>query len=998
MRRGGSHDICGESGGFFALSYTTVVVVSLIVIMVLGSSLGYHFESSNPSASDSVLYPSSSLNGQILMQVIGSPSQTIPILKEEGVTTAVLMHGAFDPLTVNISQQKSILEQYKQAGFDVAYEWNFLGGWGRLADMNQPAFEYVQANPSQSLAAFEERQLNTSNMELNGNSGTTYEKFSNGTIVLQLQGANAYYVYQFYPASQWTWVYNETLNVLDGVAINTVYFNENYPGGICGSWCPDLENGTQLPYGSAYRIFYNSTGLYIALSTSHESPKIAYDIYYIVFDESTLGTNSPIPTVQWPSLYFSGAFNAYMSAWTQFLQDYQGYVNIITADNGGLPNPDANPAMLQYLENTYHFTFNFEGWNSIMGNQNSPQFESKSQFLWNYENYRLMSSQYAERTKLAHQYGMLNMFDTSDQKWGDWFGVGFVDGIDWAPLDTPPDSAIANWHVLSWGPVWWSNQSETAYGFTDWLGSASSATPQNAEAYFRTAEQQFFMRPQGTFLEFEWQFPTNQTFQSTIQEMHVLSPEFESTTSYGRFLSNIGATRYTLGTVYINENYGSFSGEAKPTMLPSQINFYYLGSDWINYLGDPSYQHTQLVTWVPYGSPSPSGPNYAYYANYMQVCSVCLDPQNTRAFITNTQIMSYYYINMLGATGKFWVNDTLGTYVFQTGSEYYVYYANLVNYTRSIPFVYHNLVNYLALNVTSLTSIPNNTYFSLPAYGSAIILLTPNSGFNSDTLLYSNSTTESISSGAITLSNKFEADTRITIEANQPVYAFQVVFSNGTTVDLQPSDVQTSPVLAAHIGDPYFYSLTLTFENSVTIMPLSPGTTLSSSGTQSSGTQSSGTQSSGTQSSGTQSSGTQSSGTQSSGTQSSGTQSSGTQSSGTQSSGTQSSGTQSSGTSETFATNQTKISVNPLKTKTVVNSSTTQNSAQTYQSLYQTRSVNSNVSASAVLSSSQLINFLSNGAVNSPSVLIVVALSVFIGMLGFFSIKTTQIYYDMKGA
>jgi hypothetical protein len=759
----------------------SVIIVALVVVQ-FGL---YSAQSAQQLAQTSISTPrySGSLDGQVWIQVVGNNTAAIPILKEAHATTALYYTGANELTSENIGYWRTIWLQDQKAGLMVAYEWWFAGGWGRTMDSNYQVYQYVQAHPNQSWAEFVDTFINTSNPP----AGT--ETLSNGTMIVPLAMGEQYYVYQWWSPADYSWLYNETHYALEGHCVSVVEWYSTS--------CLATESGAQyrLAYGH-YVLYYNSTGLYVRLYTLR-SPKIVYNLHWINFVTATTGKEYICPPgetnkcviiqgqVQWPSLFYPGAFKVWVESWTSFAKNVSGYINYTTSDNGGFPSYDANPGLLEYIEHTYGFNFTFDNWTySSNGGQ------TESQFYYHYENYLLMSRLAQIKQQIAHEYGFGVVIDGSDQNTGIYYEMGYVDGFTCWNCD---EETFGSWA----GNSWFSNTS-AAFGFEDWFGSLPSATQvQDAATNFLSNAQ--LLRPEASFIAWAFQFPTVElSGTQTLTVAAKYDSMFELADGYGRYVSNIGAQRYTVGTVYVNNPQIFYQDPV--WMTPSQINEVHLGSQWIRALGvsqpvnAPNYPQLSGIT------PSNIKNFYGWYIMYPG------SPQGNNWYQTYIEVYPKLIPTYFPNTSAFWVSDVFNTYVFAYGQDYYVILDNFVGWNRSVLFAYHNLHGYLALNLGVGSVISNSTNITLPPYSSDMILLEPNQTYD-PSLVYTNATVFNQVNGSLVLLNPIPATTIVTIQSNTQINSFTLNISGTGTLTLP--GYNNSDVFVTHSGAEYYYTLSL---------------------------------------------------------------------------------------------------------------------------------------------------------------------------------------------
>jgi hypothetical protein len=810
-----------------ALAATLILIITLALVagLYLG---GQAYTSTQIQINTPPLQQS--LAGQVWMQFSGGSniSADIQVLKQAHATTALIFTGTTTLTSHNIKEFRQIWLALQEAGLKVAFEWDMEGGWGQALD--PIVTNYTQANPQQGWAQFADTFINTSNPP------TGSQTLGNGTLVVPLETHFQYYVYQFYSPSRYTWLFNETHLALQGKCVSAI------PG------CQKQESGPsyQVAYG-AYHIYYNSTGLYLYLTT-RVSKQITYNLHWITFD-----VNAGSQTLGWCSLFYTACFNEWMDSWVAFLKNITGYVNYETQDYGGFPSYDANPGIIAYLESTYKFNFTFAYWG--IGAPNglttslSGQNITQSEFLYYYENYLLMSRFAQEKQALAHKYGVLWTIDNSDGNTGVQFELPYTDAymVWWSPGSYY--YAAAKFSGYGVGRPWMGNISG-AIGLTDFefTWASPSWVAQVAKAAIATEDS---ARPQGTYLVWAWEGQNTQIPTQTLQALAYWDQMFEEADGSGRYLANIGATRYIATTVYLNASGPFYEPLADVNQLPTQLNGIYLGYDWLKYLGTPGNVFTPprpYVYWCPQ-------PPYEYFsANGIGTCPLQ----------SNEEALPYF-LNYTSSTHKFYVSDVFSTYVFEAQNNYYVLLANNLNTTRAVDFTYYNLPNSIAYDITSGEPISNNTNVTLQPLNANMIIIEPQTPTTTQ-LIYTNATTFTLYNNSVILQNQ-NPSTLTTVIQSQDIQSFTIEVNNQTTISVS-ANTNNSIINSVQIGPTHFYRLSIPNAEYLSISAYTGGQTTSST-TTSSTTTSSTTTSSTTTSSTTTSSTTTSSTTTSSTTTSS---------------------------------------------------------------------------------------------------------------------------------
>ncbi|MEM3794880.1 MAG: hypothetical protein QW429_03310, partial [Thermoprotei archaeon] len=645
-------------------------------------------------------------------------------------------------------------------------------------------------------------------------------------------------------------------------------------------------------------------------------------------------------------------------------RNVSGYINYTTSDNGGFPSYDANPGIIGYLEHEYNITFTFDNWTySSTGGQ------TRSQFLYHYENYLLMSRFAAIRQEIAHRYGFGVVIDASDQNTGIYYEMGYVDGFTCWNCD---EQVFGSWA----GNGWYSNTS-AAFGFEEWYGSIPSPS-QVASSATNFMFNAMLLRPEASFIAWAWQFPTTQlNGTSTLLTAAKYDSEFEHLDGYGRFISNVGAQRYTVGTVYVN-NSEIFYGQPV-WMTPGQINEFHIGDQWLSTIPVRGVianvgVYPQLTissinalnfydAYIMY--PGYSGGTY-WYQMYEKIFP---------------QLIPTYFHN----TTAFWVYDVFNTYVFKYNQTYYVLLDNFVGENRTVPFVYHNLKGYLAINIGGGGVIANSTNLTLPAYASDLIVLEPNQPY-APSLIYTNATSFSQSGGSIFLENPTPTTTVVTLQSDTSISAFNLDVAGGGNITLQSTSNNTY-VRITSTGAQNYYTLTLPPFSQAWLSAYSTNTsnTGSSSVSQTTSTQTSPPTTSSSTTTYT-STGSTSSSTSTGSTSSSTYPTSQTTSTSTSTQPTRSSITTSSSTPPTSTSTQPTPTTSATQSATSTTSSTIQATigGSTSGSTSMTNTLTQPAGSIATIKSNTLSSSL---AFRKPEFLTGIAIVIIIALLGFYTLR-----------
>ncbi|MCK4443626.1 MAG: hypothetical protein KAW09_03720, partial [Thermoplasmata archaeon] len=202
-------------------------------------------------------------------------------------------------------------------------------------------------------------------------------------------------IYDNYPASEFTWLYDES-----GVA----YDVNNTP----------YEKGVRLSYGDNYEVFIEDNSLY---ATIYDPSNRNFNLYVLFY----------LPS--FPSVYFSEGRKVWLDTLRNFLGNFSEYMDALVQNSGGFPVPegDFHPEIIRSLETKYGIDFNFDNW--VFEAEGSWDWKYVTQYVFDRENYFIFKNYAKEKQDIIHDHGLIYVPTGSDMKYMVWAMVEHIDSL-----------------------------------------------------------------------------------------------------------------------------------------------------------------------------------------------------------------------------------------------------------------------------------------------------------------------------------------------------------------------------------------------------------------------------------------------------------------------------------------------------------------------------------------------------------------------------------------
>ena len=497
------------------------------------------------------------------------PSYWIPILKRLKVDGVFVSFSGEWFWWKDIDRARNILRQYKDAGFLVITQWDHHGGYG--PENNPWVQNYATKYPEKQMVKIYRFFLNTSSI------GKPYEYYPNGTLIVAVgpvYGRTS--LYKYYPASEFTWLYNDTHYVLEGKAVDP----------------PDFESNStyRLRYGADYELFVNATGEYLKIYNTKIDKRIVYNLYLLEFREGYL------------SLYFPDTLQVWLRSWECFLGNFSDLLDGVWQNNGGFQALETHPEFLRYIERKYGIDFNFDNWCHTWW---LPVWNttSKAQYILEYERYLILKEYARRKAELTHKYGLVWGVSSSDMKRGVGYMVEYLDFIE--VNEDPREAGNVHMYAASWADTIWSPANVSLGTMTTFL-IYPDKTANDFLAYKRSANYGLAFNPDGAMLL--WWTQTNNYEIKPEWEAAIIEVDeyWHSLFAKVKKLLGISPDRYIISGIY----YLSYVNRYAQTSWTNlgQVYVYPLDMHYLTYIGLP---HNDLGIYIGQtynGMPSSSTP------------------------------------------------------------------------------------------------------------------------------------------------------------------------------------------------------------------------------------------------------------------------------------------------------------------------------------------------------------------------------------------------------
>lgn len=471
-----------------------ILVGTLACLLAVPFLAGFLHNLSIPSAQ----YRDAEFGGKVLLMVPppnyygvpgADPNTSIERLDYVGADGVIL---GFEKWWDNVELYRDTLRRYQDAGFLTAGMWGHHCEYLRYCPrFNPPIHDWAIAHQHKQMAIYWRIHINSSvpvasvyeHGQIMGNLGVSQNQ--NGSLTVRIRSLDYYEpvygggvrydvagVYENYPASEFSWLYDES-----GV--------EN-----------DVENATQergvrLSYGAGYELYTDSNSLHAIV---YEPANRDFNLYVLFY----------VPS--FPSPYFLEGRIAWLSTLRSFLGNFSEYMDALVQNSGGFPVPegDFNPEIIKNLEEKYGIDFSFDNW--IFDAQGPWNEKHLTQYVFGRENYFIFKEYAKEKQDILHDYGLIYVPTGSDTKHMLW---AMVEHIDSLLVNSFLDSHRVirygwSWGTNEWAPstlrlgIWNSyilRQYSTAEDIREWgrytINEAMKWNPEGATMTFWTATADF---------------------------------------------------------------------------------------------------------------------------------------------------------------------------------------------------------------------------------------------------------------------------------------------------------------------------------------------------------------------------------------------------------------------------------------------------------------------------------------------------------------------------
>ena len=424
---------------------------------------------------------------------------------------------------------KSALQKYKDAGFLTVFLWNSFGKQNYDLSYNPPLHYWSIDNQDKQMVNYwrvyvdSDAQYATAYRNGNRNGqvahciewssshkcnkykrelditqnpdGSLTVKIRNMTHYAPVYGGGKKYtiasVYEKYPASEFSWLYDET-----GV---------NYDSNDT-----QYEKGSRLTYGTDYEIIVENNSVYAKI---YNPSNRKLNLYILMYHAGT------------PSIFIPEGREVYFETLRNFLGNFSENLDAHLQNDGGFPvlpkEGDFHPDIITHVETKYGVDFNFDNWVIYYRANYDGDNRHLTQYVFDKENYLIFKDFAKEKQDITHEYGIIYVPTGSDQSgmlvamiehvdillvntYDDWIHRvarwGHTGpGTDFSPstirlgiweaymiADTTPGDKIISWsknaanELLKWNPdggaIFYWQVSSNKYNITDRLDAFKEAT------------------------------------------------------------------------------------------------------------------------------------------------------------------------------------------------------------------------------------------------------------------------------------------------------------------------------------------------------------------------------------------------------------------------------------------------------------------------------------------------------------------------------------------
>lgn len=516
-----------------------IVIAVLVPILAYPLLSGMHYSEHSTSS-----YPSTSgFAGKVLLMVppplrfdnlefwINYSIERANYIGADGIK--IMIDGWWD----NVELYRNTLKKYKDAGFLIAGHWGHHCEYPRYClGYNPPIQDWALTHQHKQMATpwrihidgetLVSNAYQHANGQLPSQLNTTQNEDGSLTVGIRkldyyepIYGNGAVYnissIYENYPASEFSWLYDESEVAYD--ASETPY-----------------ENGTRLDYGTSYKLFIENNTLYATILNPGNRDFNLYVLFYVP---------------SFPSVYFKEGRETWLATLRGFLGNFSEYIDAHFQNSGGfpVPNGDFNPEIIIGLESEYGIDFNFDHW--VFDKRPIHRFDKTylTQYIFERENYFIFKNYAREKQEIHREYDVIYVPTGSDMRHMLWAMIEHVDAL---LVNSYLDSYRIVRYGYSWGTKDWPHTEIRLGIWNSFILTEHHSKDQIVEWGFRTVDEALRWNPDGATL----------TFWTATAKFEVTEEQWEAFRDVTRYMHErfkhvrmlpSDVTRHTAARVYL---------------------------------------------------------------------------------------------------------------------------------------------------------------------------------------------------------------------------------------------------------------------------------------------------------------------------------------------------------------------------------------------------------------------------------------------------------------
>ena len=382
---------------------------------------------------------------------------------------------------------KGYLQQFKDAGFPIAGKWGHHCEYENYCTRFNPAIhDWAITHQHGKMTSYWRVYVNSSTSYarihttggFGGNLDVSQNQDSSITIKIRdldyyepaYKGGTRYNVssvYEKYPASEFSWLYDES----------SVAYDVNKT---------QQESGSRLTYGMSYKLFIEDDSLYATIFEPGERDFNLYVLFYVP---------------DFPSVYFREGREVWLDTLRNFLGNFSGYIDALVQNSGGFPLPkgDFNPEILRDVERKYGVDFSFDNWIHDIGPLYKWDTKHLVQYVFDRETYFIFKNYAKEKQEILHEHGVIYVPTSSDMRQTLWAMIEHVDSLI---VNSFLDSHRIVRYGWNWATQEWAPSTIRLGIWNTYILYQDTSADKIREWGFYTADEALKWNPEGATITF----------------------------------------------------------------------------------------------------------------------------------------------------------------------------------------------------------------------------------------------------------------------------------------------------------------------------------------------------------------------------------------------------------------------------------------------------------------------------------------------------------------